>query len=42
MNNIKLAIMAVVFTLGQALAFWVVLPTWGLLYEVEKKLNETN
>lgn len=36
MNRIKLAIMTVVFTLGQAFAFWVVLPLWGGAYELDK------
>lgn len=37
---IKMIGMTVVFTLGQALAFWVVLPLWGGAYEMEKQYEK--
>ena len=33
----SILIMTIIRTLGQAFAFWVVLPAWAIAYEVVKK-----
>lgn len=39
-ENIAISVMTIIRTLGQALAFWVVLPLWGGAYEMEKQYEK--